>query len=182
MQELGRSAHRLLPRLGLSKLDANSNASPCRREDCLTKPTLCKIPKKSSYLTVTGFFRSDIFECLRVLPRFCPAYIAGVQSALALAREDRAAEGMAIINGSLRPISHEIESNFEALVVEMLKQGAAADHAATDTVASMKVVMGIVIALAVLAAILFGMFLTRVVVRQLGGEPAGGYCSLTMIR
>src|SRR5690606_28604228 len=38
------------------------------------------------------------------------AYIAGVQSALALAREDRAAEGMAIINGSLRPISHEIES------------------------------------------------------------------------
>ncbi|MFQ7901107.1 methyl-accepting chemotaxis protein [Stutzerimonas degradans] len=99
------------------------------------------------------------------------AYIAGVQSALALAREDRAAEGMAIINGSLRPISHEIESNFEALVAEMLKQGAAADHAATDTVASMKVVMGIVIALAVLAAILFGMFLTRVVVRQLGGEP-----------
>ena len=99
------------------------------------------------------------------------AYIAGVQSALALAREDRAAEGMAIINGSLRPISHEIESNFEALVAEMLKQGAAADRAATDTVASMKVVMGIVIALAVLAAILFGMFLTRVVVRQLGGEP-----------
>jgi methyl-accepting chemotaxis protein len=98
-------------------------------------------------------------------------YIAGVQSALALAREDRTAEGMAILNGSLRPISHEIESNFETLVAEMLKQGAAADQAAADTVASMKVVMGIVIALAVLAAILFGLFLTRVVVGQLGGEP-----------
>ncbi len=98
-------------------------------------------------------------------------YIAGVQKALELARDGRSAEGMELINGSLRPVSHEIEDNFEALVAELAQQGATAERNAAETVASMKIVMAVVIALAALTAILFGMFLTRVVVRQIGGEP-----------
>lgn len=98
-------------------------------------------------------------------------YIEGVQKALAMAREDRHLDGLELLNGSLRPVSHEIESNFEALVAELAQQGATAERNAAETVASMKIVMAVVIALAALTAILFGMFLTRVVVRQIGGEP-----------
>ena len=99
------------------------------------------------------------------------AYIKGVQQALALAREDRTDEGMQLVNGPLRPISHQIESDFSDLVGEMLKQGNAADIGAAEAVASMKIVMSVIIALAALIAIGFGLFLTRVIVRQLGGEP-----------
>src|SRR5690606_10452668 len=99
------------------------------------------------------------------------AYIKGVQQALVLAREGRAAEGMELVNGPLRPVAHQIESDFVALVGEMLKQGKSADEGAADTVELMKIVMGVIITLAVLIAIGFGLFLTRVIVRQLGGEP-----------
>ncbi|MCF6780733.1 methyl-accepting chemotaxis protein [Stutzerimonas stutzeri] len=98
-------------------------------------------------------------------------YVAGVQKALELTRNGQSAEGMELINGPLRPVSHEIEQNFEALVAELQQQGATAERNAAATVASMKVVMGVVITLAALTAILFGLFLTRVIIRQLGGEP-----------
>ena len=98
-------------------------------------------------------------------------YVAGVQKALELTRNGQSAEGMELINGPLRPVSHEIEHNFEALVAELQQQGATSEQNASATVASMKVVMGVVITLAALTAILFGLFLTRVIIRQLGGEP-----------
>ena len=98
-------------------------------------------------------------------------YVAGVQKALELTRNGQSAEGMELINGPLRPVSHEIEHNFEALVAELQQQGATSEQNASATVASMKVVMGVVITLAALTAILFGLFLTRVIVRQIGGEP-----------
>jgi len=99
------------------------------------------------------------------------AYIAGVQQALQMAREGRAAEGMALVNGPLLPLSLEIESHFEALVAELQQQGATSQSDAAETVDAMKIVMGVVIAMTALAAILFGLFLTRVIIRQLGGEP-----------
>ena len=76
-----------------------------------------------------------------------------------------------MVNGPLRPIAHQIESDFADLVQEMLRQADTANQGARETVATMKVVMGILIALAVLVAVLFGLFLTRVIIRQLGGEP-----------
>lgn len=99
------------------------------------------------------------------------AYVKGVQEALALARAGRADEGMAMLNGPLRPISHKIESDFGDLVAEMLRQADEANQGAIDTVATMKLVMGVVIALTVLIAIAFGVLLARVIVRQIGGEP-----------
>ncbi|MBF0675533.1 MAG: MCP four helix bundle domain-containing protein [Pseudomonas sp.] len=98
-------------------------------------------------------------------------YIEGVQEALRLARQGSDAEGLALLNGALRAVNHQIESDFGALVGEMLKQGAAADQSAREAVGSMKIVMAILIALATLFAIGFGLFLTRIVVRQIGGEP-----------
>ncbi|WP_027897639.1 methyl-accepting chemotaxis protein [Pseudomonas thermotolerans] len=99
------------------------------------------------------------------------SYVKGVQEALALARDGRADEGLAMVNGPLRPIAHQIESDFADLVQEMLRQADTANQGARETVATMKVVMGVLIALAVLVAVLFGLFLTRVIIRQLGGEP-----------
>jgi methyl-accepting chemotaxis protein len=98
-------------------------------------------------------------------------YIKGVQEALALARAGRADEGLALVNGPLRPIAHKIESDFGDLVAEMTRQAGEADQSAIDTVATMKVVMGVIIALTALVAIIFGVFLARVIVRQIGGEP-----------
>src|SRR5690606_30381092 len=56
-------------------------------------------------------------------------------------------------------------------VAEMLRQADEANQGAIDTVATMKLVMGVVIALTVLIAIAFGVLLARVIVRQIGGEP-----------
>jgi methyl-accepting chemotaxis protein len=99
------------------------------------------------------------------------AYTEGVQDAVRMARQGRSLDGLELLNGSLRAVNHQIETDFGALVGEMLQQGAAADQDAREAVASMKIVMAVLIALATLFAISFGLFLTRIVVRQIGGEP-----------
>lgn len=98
-------------------------------------------------------------------------YVKGVQETLTLARDGRTPEAMTMVNGEQIEMTLQIEQLFNELVAEMSRQAHAADQSATATVANLKLVMGCVIALTALAAILFGVLLSRVIIRQLGGEP-----------
>jgi methyl-accepting chemotaxis protein len=74
-------------------------------------------------------------------------------------------------DNQLRLTSGEIEKTYEALIGENNRQGALANEAGVAAVAQMRVVMMSVIALSIALAIGFGLFVTRIITRQLGGEP-----------
>jgi methyl-accepting chemotaxis protein len=99
------------------------------------------------------------------------AYVEMVQRTLGLSRQGRTEEAYLLVNSSQLGLIFQLEENFGALVDIMLREAAAADRAASETVESMKVLMTIVIALTALVAIFFGLFLSRVIIRQVGGEP-----------
>ena len=98
-------------------------------------------------------------------------YIDVVQESLAMAREGRLEDAFAVVNSTQLGLILQIEENFGLLVADMLEQAQAADRSASETVATIKLVMAIVIALTVLVAIFFGLLLSRVIIRQIGGEP-----------
>jgi methyl-accepting chemotaxis protein len=99
------------------------------------------------------------------------AYVDGVQQALELVRQGRVQEGAAMVNGPHISMIYQLDELFAQLINDNVGQAKEADQKAAETVASLKMVMSIVIALTILVAIFFGLFLTRVIIRQIGGEP-----------
>ena len=81
------------------------------------------------------------------------------------------AEAGLLSDNDLRLTSYELEQNYAALIEDNKRQGAEANAAGEATVAQLRMVMAGVIITAMLLAIGFGLLVTRIITRQLGGEP-----------
>lgn len=80
-------------------------------------------------------------------------------------------EASALSDNELRLASYEIEEAYAALIEGNNKQGAEADVKGKASIAEMRSVMIVIIVVSMSLAIAFGLFVTRIVTRQLGGEP-----------
>jgi methyl-accepting chemotaxis protein len=82
-----------------------------------------------------------------------------------------AANAATLLNGDLRLQTNKIEAVFDDLFKEQSRQGQAADEGATAQIEHMRNVMIGVLLSAAIVAIALGMWVTRIITRQLGGEP-----------
>ncbi|MFZ5602607.1 MAG: methyl-accepting chemotaxis protein [Pseudomonadota bacterium] len=98
-------------------------------------------------------------------------YLQAVAQLFDLLKQGKKAEAADLSNNEMRLASYEIEAAYAALIEDNNKQGSAADAAGDAAVKQMELVMGIMILVAMTLAIGFGIFVTRIVTRQLGGEP-----------
>jgi methyl-accepting chemotaxis protein len=98
------------------------------------------------------------------------AYVKIIQQAVEMMRTGQASEARTLINAQAQML-FDLESGFEELMAELSGQGKAANTDASETVASMQIWMAALIGLTVLLSVALGLFLTRIVVRQIGGEP-----------
>lgn len=98
-------------------------------------------------------------------------YLQYVEQLGALLIGRKIAEANELSVNELRLTSYEIEQAYTELIDNNNKQAAAADQEGQATVAEMRVVMISVIVVSMLLAIGFGLLVTRIITRQLGGEP-----------
>lgn len=98
-------------------------------------------------------------------------YLQLVDQLGTLLLDGKRVEAVALSDNELRLTSYEIEQQFSALIEDNKRQAAEADKSGKETVAQMRKVMLIMIALSIVLAISFGLIVTRIITRQLGGEP-----------
>jgi methyl-accepting chemotaxis protein len=100
-----------------------------------------------------------------------PVYLAANQRVAELALAGQHDPAALISNGDARKATNEVEATFEAITEELASQTRATNEAAAATAEhTLKLLLGI-IAGSVLLAIALGLIVTRVVLRQIGGEP-----------
>ncbi|MEC5384927.1 methyl-accepting chemotaxis protein [Uliginosibacterium sp. H3] len=76
-----------------------------------------------------------------------------------------------LLNGDFRLLTNKIEAVFDVLFKEQSRQGQEADEGAARQVENMRNVMIGVLLGAAVVAIALGLWVTRIITRQLGGEP-----------
>ncbi len=80
-------------------------------------------------------------------------------------------EAIALNNGEVRIAMDKVEKIFKALIENNRKQAEDSDKSAAATIHSMEIMMIVIISIAVFLGIAMGLLVTRIVTRQLGGEP-----------
>jgi methyl-accepting chemotaxis protein len=81
------------------------------------------------------------------------------------------AEAARLSNNDLRLLSNKVEEQFSALMEENSRQGLEADTSAAAQILRVEYTVAGAILAAMILAIGFGLFVTRIVMNQLGGEP-----------
>lgn len=99
-------------------------------------------------------------------------YLALVEQLVGLLLAGKTAAASELSDNDLRFASYEIEEAYAALIENNNQQGASADAAGKASVSGMYTVMLAVIVVSFLLAIGFGLWVTRMITRQLGGEPS----------
>ncbi|HSB97833.1 MAG TPA: methyl-accepting chemotaxis protein [Spongiibacteraceae bacterium] len=108
---------------------------------------------------------------LKDIDALMPQYLQlGDQVRLAM-KANKVQEAARLSNNDLRLLAGKIEEGFTALMEENNKQGFAADTAATQQIKKMEYTVAGSIFAAMVLAISFGLMVTRIVMKQLGGEP-----------
>ncbi|HSB96196.1 MAG TPA: methyl-accepting chemotaxis protein [Spongiibacteraceae bacterium] len=100
-----------------------------------------------------------------------PIYLQQIDQVRDLIRANKTQDAIRLINTDVRQTSTKIENGFDALMVENVNQGSAADQSAAAQIKTMEYTMAVAITVAVLLAIIFGLIVTRIITKQLGGEP-----------
>lgn len=98
-------------------------------------------------------------------------YLALVDQLVELLLASKKNEASELSDNDLRFASYEIEEAYAALIENNNQQGASADRAGKASVSEMYSVMLTVIVISMVLAIGFGLWVTRMITRQLGGEP-----------
>lgn len=98
-------------------------------------------------------------------------YLVLVEKLGELLLADKKVEAGQLSDNDLRLTSYEIEQTYAALIENNNKQAAEADVQGKAVVQQMRLFMLSMIVAAMLLAIGFGLFVTRIITRQLGGEP-----------
>ncbi|WP_341678632.1 methyl-accepting chemotaxis protein [Niveibacterium sp. SC-1] len=125
--------------------------------------------------SVAAYEKTDLSEkeraLIKELQTQMPLYLASNEHVRDLALAGKIDEASAYSNNETRKASNELEKVFGAIIDELSSQAkASAESASAQQATATQVMISVVIVAAVLA-ILLGIFVTRIVVRQIGGEP-----------
>jgi len=99
------------------------------------------------------------------------AYLQQANQLIVLLKAGKKTEAAELSNNNIRTTSNEIEKLFAALIDDNNKQAKEADATGDETVAELRLVMIILIVVAMILATTFGLIVTRIITRQIGGEP-----------
>ncbi|MFY9512311.1 MAG: MCP four helix bundle domain-containing protein, partial [Rubrivivax sp.] len=111
-------------------------------------------------------------QLVKLLDTQLPVYKAQSDKVAALAGAGKAAEAAELSNGDARKATTAVEDTLDKLIDELAAQAKATNEAGAQTIASTRTVLIAVVAGSVLLAIALGLVVTRIVSRQIGGEPA----------
>ena len=111
-------------------------------------------------------------ELLHQIDAAMPAYIALTDKEGELALAGKQAEAAELSNGEARKANYVVEALFDNLVEVLSTQAKAINDDGEAAVAGARLVLMGVVAASVMLAIALGLIVTRIVSRQLGGDPA----------
>ncbi|MBA4110964.1 MAG: methyl-accepting chemotaxis protein [Leptothrix sp. (in: Bacteria)] len=118
---------------------------------------------------------------LKELDAQLPVYLAENEKVAQLALSGKLAEASELSNGETRKITRAMEETLTAIIEELGAQAKATNELATAEVSSAKQVTLSVVAVSVVLAIGLGLMVTRIISRQLGGEPDYAAALLTKV-
>jgi methyl-accepting chemotaxis protein len=108
---------------------------------------------------------------LKELEAQLPAYLAQNDKVAQLALSGKFAEATELSNNEARKVTRVMEDNLTAIIEELGNQAQATNDEATAQVGYAKIVSLSVVCVSVVLAIALGLMVTRIISRQLGGEP-----------
>ncbi|RZL03064.1 MAG: methyl-accepting chemotaxis protein [Rubrivivax sp.] len=108
---------------------------------------------------------------LKELDTQLPIYLAESEKVAQLALSGKLAEATELSNGEARKITRAMEDTLTGIIEELSAQAKATNELATAQVAYAKLVTISVVGVSVVLAIGLGLLVTRIISRQLGGEP-----------
>jgi methyl-accepting chemotaxis protein len=111
-------------------------------------------------------------ELLKQVDAAMPAYLALSERIAELCAQGKAPEAEVLVNGDARKAIADQEALLDDLAAELTAQAKAADDAAGVTVATTRTVLLTAVAVSAILALAICIGVTRVVTRQLGGDPA----------
>jgi methyl-accepting chemotaxis protein len=111
-------------------------------------------------------------ELLAQLDAQLPEYLAQNDKVAELATAGKSAEAAELSNGAARKAINGVETIITALIEELASQAKATNAAGEKAVTDARAVLMGVVAASVMLAIALGLIVTRIVSRQLGGDPA----------
>jgi methyl-accepting chemotaxis protein len=100
-----------------------------------------------------------------------PVYLGYMDKVAALAAAGKIDEGVELSNGAARKATDDMEKIMDRVVEELGAQAKASNEQGAATLAQAKLITTTVVVVSVLLAIGLGLFVTRLITRQLGGEP-----------
>ncbi|MBC7701486.1 MAG: MCP four helix bundle domain-containing protein [Massilia sp.] len=118
---------------------------------------------------------------LKELDAQLPVYLVESEKVAQLALGGKFAEATEISNGEASKITHAMEDTMMAIIEELSAQAKATNALATSQVSYAKIVTMSVVAVSVVLAIGLGLMVTRIISRQLGGEPDYAAALLTKV-
>jgi len=98
-------------------------------------------------------------------------YLQQSEQLLSLMKAGKKADAADLSNNAIRATSTALEKVFAGLIDENNHQAKAADRNGDKTVKELRIVMIALIAISMLLAVGFGIIVTRIITRQIGGEP-----------
>ena len=108
---------------------------------------------------------------LRDIDALIPQYLELGKRVMKEMQANNVAEAARVSNNDLRVLSNKIEDLFGALMEENSRQGLDADTSAAAQIVRVEYTVAGAVVVAMILAIGFGLFVTRIVMNQLGGEP-----------
>jgi methyl-accepting chemotaxis protein len=108
---------------------------------------------------------------LKDIDALMPQYLQLSDQVRLAMKANKVQEAARLSNTDLRLLAGKVEEAFTALMEENSHQGLTADAAGAQQIKKMEYMVGGAILVAMLLAISFGLIVTRIVMRQLGGEP-----------
>ena len=101
-----------------------------------------------------------------------PSYLAHFEQFKQAMRSEHFDEAAAVINGPMKDEMNKMEQIYQDILDELALEGKAANDAAAQGVTSTTHNVIVIVSLAVFFAIGLGLFVTRVINNQIGGEPS----------
>jgi len=108
---------------------------------------------------------------LKDFDKYIAAYLQQTDQLLTLMKAGKKVEAADLSNNGIRATSNEVEKLFTALIDDNNSQAKEADATGDETVAELRMVMIALIAVSMVLAVGFGIIVTRIITRQIGGEP-----------
>jgi methyl-accepting chemotaxis protein len=111
-------------------------------------------------------------DLLKQMDAALPVCLALSDKEYDLVLAGKQAEAAELSNGDARKATYVVEALFDSLVEELASQAKATNESGEAAVANARIVLMSVVASSVALAIGLGLLVTRIVSRQLGGDPA----------